>query len=52
MNTFEKIIKDYIESACKTDAVLAGKYEKSGKDKEGFLSSRAGCFISQNGRIV
>lgn len=35
MNTFEKIIKDYIESACKTDAVLAGKYEKSGKDIEG-----------------
>ena len=35
MNTFEKIIKDYIESACKTDAVLAGKYEKSGKDIAG-----------------
>lgn len=35
MNTFEKIIKDYIESACKTDEVLAGKYEKSGKDIEG-----------------
>lgn len=35
MNTFEKIIKDYIESACKTDAVLAVKYEKSGKDIEG-----------------
>ena len=35
MSTFENIIKEYIETACKTDEVLAGKYEKSGKDIEG-----------------
>lgn len=35
MSTFETIIKDYIEAACKTDEVLAGKYAKSGNDIEG-----------------
>ena len=35
MNTFEKIIKDYIEKFAQGDAVFASKYEKSGKDIEG-----------------
>ena len=35
MNTFEKIIKEYIEKACEQDEVLSGKYEKSNKDIEG-----------------
>lgn len=35
MSTFENIIKEYIENACKSDEVLAGKYEKSGKDIAG-----------------
>lgn len=32
MNTFEKIIKDYIEKFAQGDAAFASKYEKSGKD--------------------
>ena len=60
MNTFEKIIKDYIESACKTDAVLAGKYEKSGKDIEGcckYIKSEArkkaqnGCAVIADAEV-
>ena len=60
MNTFEKIIKDYIESACKTDAVLAGKYEKSGKDIEGcckYIKSEArkkaqnGCAVIEDAEV-
>lgn len=60
MNTFEKIIKDYIESACKTDAVLAGKYEKSGKDIEGcckYIKSQArkqaqnGCAVIADAEV-
>lgn len=60
MNTFEKIIKDYIESACKTDEVLAGKYEKSGKDIEGccrYIKSEAkkkakgGCAIIKDDEV-
>lgn len=60
MNTFEKIIKDYIESACKTDAVLAGKYEKSGKDIEGcckYIKSEArkqaqnGCAVIKDDEV-
>ena len=35
MNTFEKIIKDYVEKFAQGDAVFASKYEKSGKDIEG-----------------
>lgn len=35
MNTFEKIIKDYVEKYAQGDAVFASKYEKSGKDIEG-----------------
>lgn len=35
MSTFENIIKEYIEKACQSDEVLAGKYEKSGKDIAG-----------------
>ena len=35
MNTFEKIIKDYVEQFAQGDAVFASKYEKSGKDIEG-----------------
>lgn len=35
MSSFENIIREYIETACKTDEVLAGKYEKSGKDIDG-----------------
>ena len=35
MSTFENIIKEYIEKACQSDEVLAGKYEKSGKDIPG-----------------
>lgn len=35
MSTFENIIKGYIENACQSDEVLAGKYEKSGKDIAG-----------------
>lgn len=35
MSTFENIIKEYIENACQSDEVLAGKYEKSGKDIAG-----------------
>jgi hypothetical protein len=44
MNTFETIIKDYIEKACASDEVLAGKYEKSGKDIAGcckYIKSQA-----------
>ena len=60
MNTFEKIIKDYIESACKTDEVLAGKYEKSGKDIEGcckYIKSEArkkaqnGCAVIADAEV-
>ena len=35
MNTFEKIIKDYVEKFAQGDAVFASKYEKSGKDIAG-----------------
>lgn len=60
MNTFEKIIKDYVESVCKTDAVLAGKYEKSGKDIEGcceYIKSEArkkaqnGCAVIADAEV-
>ena len=60
MNTFEKIIKDHIEEACKTDEVLAGKYEKSGKDIEGcckYIKSEAkkkatnGCAVIADAEV-
>lgn len=60
MNTFEKIIKDYIEGLCKTDEVLAGKYEKSGKDIEGcckYIKSEAkkkaknGCAVIADAEV-
>jgi hypothetical protein len=35
MNTFEKIIKGFVEQLAQGDAVFASKYEKSGKDIEG-----------------
>ena len=44
MSTFENIIKEYIEKACQSDEVLAGKYEKSGKDIVGcckYIKSQA-----------
>ena len=60
MNTFENIIKDYIEGVCKTDEVLAGKYEKSGKDIEGcckYIKSEAkkkaknGCAVIEDAEV-
>lgn len=60
MNTFEKIIQEFIEKACKTDEVLAGKYEKSGKDIEGccrFIKSEAkkqakgGCAVIEDAQV-
>ena len=60
MNTFENIIKEYIETACKTDDVLAGKYEKSGKDIEGcckYIKSEAkkkakkGCAVIADAEV-
>lgn len=60
MNTFENIIREYIESACKTDEVLAGKYEKSGKDIEGccaYIKSEAkkkaqgGCAVIADAEV-
>lgn len=60
MNTFEKIIKDYIEEACKNDEVLAGKYEKSGKDIEGcckYIKAEAkkkaqgGCAVIEDAEV-
>ena len=57
MKAFEDIIKDYIEGVCKTDEVLAGKYEKSGKDIEGcckYIKSQArkkaqnGCAVIED----
>lgn len=60
MNTFENIIKEYIEKACQTDEVLAGKYEKSGKDIMGcckYIKSRArkkaegGCAVIADAEV-
>ena len=60
MNTFENIIKEYIEGVCKTDEVLAGKYEKSGKDIQGccrYIKSQArkkaegGCAVIENAEV-
>ena len=60
MNTFENIIKEYIETACKTDEVLAGKYEKSEKDIEGccrYIKSQArkkaegGCAVIADAEV-
>ena len=60
MNTFENIIKEYIETACKSDEVLAGKYEKSGKDIEGcckYIKSQArkkaqnGCAVIADAEV-
>ena len=60
MNTFENIINDYIENVCKTDEVLAGKYEKSGKDIEGcckYIQSEAkkkaqnGCAVIPDAEV-
>ena len=60
MNTFENIIKEYIEGVCKTDEVLAGKYEKSGKDIEGcckYIKSEAkkkaknGCAVIEDAEV-
>lgn len=60
MNTFENIIKEYIEKACQTDEVLAGKYEKSGKDIVGcckYIKSEAkkkaknGCAVIADAEV-
>lgn len=60
MSSFEKIIKDYIEGVCKTDEVLAGKYDKSGKDIEGcckYIKSEAkkkaqnGCAVIADAEV-
>ena len=60
MNTFENIIKEYIEGVCKTYEVLAGKYEKSGKDIEGcckYIESEAkkkaknGCAVIADAEV-
>lgn len=60
MASFENIIRDYIESACKTDAVLAGKYKKSGKDIAGcckYIKSEAkkkaqgGCAVIADAEV-
>lgn len=60
MKTFEKIIQEFIEKACKTDEVLAGKYEKSGKDIEGccrYIRSEAkkqakgGCAVIEDAQV-
>lgn len=60
MNTFENIIKEYIEKACQTDEVLAGKYEKSGKDIMGcckYIKSQArkkaqnGCAVIADAEV-
>lgn len=60
MNTFEKIIKEYIEKACEQDEVLAGKYEKSNKDIEGcckYIKSQArkkaegGCAVIEDAQV-
>lgn len=60
MNTFENIIKEYIEGVCKTDVVLAGKYEKSGKDIAGcckYIKSQArkraegGCAVIEDAEV-
>ena len=60
MSKFENIIKDYIEGVCKTDEVLAGKYEKSGKDIEGcckYIKSQArekaqnGCAVIEDAEV-
>ena len=60
MSTFENIIRDYIEEACKGDEVLAGKYEKSGKDIEGcckYIKSEAkkkaknGCAVISDAEV-
>lgn len=60
MNTFENIIKEYIETACKSDEVLAGKYEKSGKDITGcckYIKSEAkkkaknGCAVIADAEV-
>ena len=60
MNTFEKIIKDYIEKFAQGDAVFASKYEKSGKDIEGccrYIKSEArkkaqnGCAVIADAEV-
>ena len=60
MNTFEKIIKDYIEKFAQGDAVFASKYEKSGKDIEGccrYIKSEArkqaqnGCAVIKDDEV-
>ena len=60
MNTFEKIIKDYVEKFAQGDAVLASKYEKSGKDIEGccrYIKSEArkqaqnGCAVIKDDEV-
>ena len=60
MNTFEKIIKDYIEKFAQGDAVFASKYEKSGKDIEGccrYIKSEArkqaqnGCAVIKSDEV-
>ena len=60
MNTFEKIIKDYVEKFAQGDAVFASKYEKSGKDIEGccrYIKSEArkqaqnGCAVIKDDEV-
>lgn len=60
MNTFEKIIKDYIKKFAQGDAVFASKYEKSGKDIEGcckYIKSEArkqaqnGCAVIKDDEV-
>ncbi len=60
MNTFEKIIKDYVEKFAQGDAVFASKYEKSGKDIEGccrYIKSEArkqaqnGCAVIADAEV-
>ena len=60
MNTFEKIIKDYIEGVCKTDEVLAKKYADSNQDIAGccsYIKSQAkkkaqgGCAVIEDAEV-
>lgn len=60
MNTFEKIIQEFIEKTCKTDEVLAKKYEDSGKDIAGccrYIKSEArkkaqnGCAVIEDAQV-
>lgn len=60
MNTFEKIIKDYIDGVCKTDDVLAKKYADSNQDIAGccsYIKSQAkkkaqgGCAVIEDAEV-